>query len=398
MERTLSCKSTCDPQNPARIVFSYLAEGGANVVFSFIKPSFNDVFPWFCFVDSTDGNDTLWDEKSNPVVLKGVVGYPDIMGKVLRVSKGVDKTLRCDEIVSGFCNDIQPLFVRGSIRTIVSDSTNGLSETALTLPDVDLRNHLMEHERVMLSDETVQDLMAKCDRICEKNLDGSLSRDPRWGILLPDLTPEPDMAILIELKPKWLSQSPSSPPNAVRCRTCAMQVAKPKDAAKYLCPLRLVSGEGDDIYPWILDRVNEKLAKGLSRARTRAPKYASLIVEYLTQGDGKALLQHLEFLQTHLDPQGITRRPKENPNATFDRNLRLAMTLRDCSLFLTVTYNGGLEDFGPVTVTSVLGDLDFKSADKIDDWLSKEKELESINAYTKKVEGNLGCVLNKTKG
>jgi inositol-pentakisphosphate 2-kinase len=45
------------------------------------------------------------------------------------------------------------------------------------------------------------------------------------------------------------------------------------------------------------------------------------------------------------------------------------------------------------TIECKLGDLDFKSADKIDDWLQKETELLKSNAYTREVKEDLGCLI-----
>jgi len=213
------------------------------------------------------------------------------------------------------------------------------------------------------------------------------------------MSPTVGLSVTIEVKPKWLVQSPNAPLDAVRCRTCAMQVAKPKDLNSYICPLRLSEGSSEMIYPWIFDRVTEQLAEHHSETPTekhqQAPRIAASIVAYLTQGDGKALVRHLKWLQTRLDPQGVCLRDKMYPKSTFDRNLRLAMTLRDCSLYITAHYAAVGTD--TVEVDSKLGDLDFKSADKMDDWLSKEELLLRDAAYTRRIDEEFGCLIAKVR-
>lgn len=411
--------------NDAFVRFEYLNQGGANVIFKIEAAERSDAKPWFIFVDRKG------DGKEN------IVQYVDILNKVLRVNKGLDKTLRCDEVLAGFNNDVRPLFLPKPIKIITRSMTSGeLVEDSVDVSGVvDLTKHLMEHEGVLLCDEVMTNLMSKCRNILpEKRPDGSISRDMRVGILLPDMSPTPDESITIEVKPKWLVQSPNAPLNAVRCRTCAMQVAKPKDTPKYLCPLRLVQGSSPRLHSWILDKVCGQLvehtaprileifnrhfpdlsmptAEGGPGARPQVLQLGSLItsaiVEYLSQGDGKALLWHLMYLQGRLDRQGVCMREATSFKDTFDRNLRLAMTLRDCSMYITARYLSPPDDVwlpryancpvGEYKVDSKLGDLDFKSADKIGDWLAKEKELLDRDAYTKNVLEDLGCVLSEKK-
>jgi tetratricopeptide (TPR) repeat protein len=84
------------------------------------------------------------------------------------------------------------------------------------------------------------------------------------------------------------------------------------------------------------ERMLERALQGYKNAldqRRQGTRITTSIVAYLTQGEGDKLLQHLKFLQTELDRQGVCLRDKMFSRSTFDRNLRLAMTLRDCSLY-----------------------------------------------------------------
>jgi inositol-pentakisphosphate 2-kinase len=379
MSEIRCCVSTSDveypkgliPDNDTLIRFEYLNQGGANVIFKIVPPkSAGDGQPSFSFLD----------RKGDSVA---VIHRENVTNLVLRVNKGLEKTLRCNEVVDGFYGHVRPLFVSGYVQD------SGLRGR-------DLTKHLMEHQGVLLSSDVMTDLMSKCDTILPETTAeaNKNSKSHRWGILLPDMSPTAGLSITIEIKPKWLAQSPNAPPNALRCRTCAMQVTKPKDATRYLCPLRLVDGGSDVLNRWILDRVTEQLLEHSAtpaEQQRQAPRIASSIVTYLTQGGGKTLLEHLKALQKQLDPQGVLLRDEVQLKSKFDHNLRLAMTLRDCSMYITAHYT--TSDTGTVVVDSKLGDLDFKSADKIDDWMSKEKELLEAGAYTRMVDPDMGCLL-----
>lgn len=94
---------------------------------------------------------------------------------------------------------------------------------------------------------------------------------------------------------------------------------------------------------------------------------AQRIVPYLTTGPGHKILQHIRYLQGQLDPRGVLSCPS---GSTEEDRLRLAMTLRDCSLFIRVPW---ADTNAPIEAK--LGDLDFKSRGKTHDWLMKEEGL-----------------------
>lgn len=52
------------------------------------------------------------------------------------------------------------------------------------------------------------------------------------------------------------------------------------------------------------------------------------------------------------------------------------MTLRDCSLFVRIPYDES------IPIEAKLGDLDFKSSDKLHDWYNKEQMLVHGGWYT----------------
>jgi inositol-pentakisphosphate 2-kinase len=398
MSQARCCIGTQDDiPDEARISLEYLHQGGANVVFKIHAcQDQNDGKPSLLFVD-------LHNSASHAQP----VHSSETSNKVLRVHKGLDKTLRSEEVIQGFIQDVRPLFQRGSIPVITNSTAHGNTShtpaaSTLILPDHDLTTYLMDHEPVVLFPDAMAALTSQSDTICQERGAEALT-SVRWGILLPDMSPVLGSSVTLEIKPKWLVQSPTAPLNAIRCRTCALQILKPKDPKKYLCPLQLIHGDSDDIFQWAYNRFASKLgveevkrssdvAKEEQENTTAA--IATHVTAYLTKGPGSTVLKHLEFLQSKLDPQGALRRGETRPRDTFDHNLRLAMTLRDCSMYINIRY----ENVDALEVVCKLGDLDFKSADKMDDWAGKERELLASDAYTSVgVQNEPHCIYRKTR-
>lgn len=365
----------------ARISLEYLHQGGANVVFKIRACQ-----------DRTDGKPSLlFVDVHKDVALARSLHDSEVCNKVLRVHKGLEKTLRSEEVIQGFDRDVKPLFQPGTISVIADNRATGHNAhtpaaTSLELPDYDLTAFLMDHEPVALFPDAMAAITSQSKDIRQEQ-GARTPTSARWGILLPDMSPVPGSSITLEIKPKWLVQSPTAPVDAVRCRTCALQILKPKDPKKYICPLQWIHGNVDSIYQWAYGRVAGKLeveeAKGSSKAEAeehevRTTAIATHIAAYLAKGPGSTLLRQLEFLQSRLDPQGVLRRTETSSKDVFDHNLRLAMTLRDCSMYINVRY----QNVDAPEIICKLGDLDFKSADKMEDWAEKEQELLASGAYT----------------
>jgi inositol-pentakisphosphate 2-kinase len=373
----------------ASICFKYLNQGGANVIFK--------IHPW---LPNKAGNGEAFifvDAKIDSLTVVPI-HHSELVNKVLRIDKGLNKTLRCDEIISGFYSHVWPLFIPAAPITIVVISPEATyALLPILMPDLDFTKHLMDHQGVALYPSVMVDVTSKTDTVRKEREAQRPLHTERWGILLPDMSPEVGSSVTIEIKPKWLAQSPTAPPNAIRCRTCALQVLKPKDPKKYICPLQLLNGRWDSIYPWILGRVAEQIGEqARPHDKDQTSAIASHLATYLIKGDGQALLQHLRSLQRKLDHHGVlcrkwTKDSSQEVRDAFDRNLRLAMTLRDCSLFIRMKYSSAGADAS--TIECKLGDLDFKSADKMDDWLEKETELLKSNAYTRELKEDLGCLI-----
>ncbi|KAJ4991489.1 inositol-pentakisphosphate 2-kinase [Stagonosporopsis vannaccii] len=352
------------------ISFESLNEGAANAVFS-VQLNKNVVKTGgFLFVAVRDAGNTATTIPSHMVA-----------DKVLRVSKGLPKSLRSEVIVDGFMADVRPLFVSHRTST----------KTGQTLEDIDLDKHLMAHLPVVLFDEAMSVLKKLVPAI------RPLNETAQFGILLPNMSTVPGQNITFEIKPKWLAQSPNAPPDAIRCRTCALQFSRGRGTPRdYICPLRLSNEDAASnsdvvqIQRWAMTALSVQIKKDTNTHLHHEEALKTLVdrvVIYFTAGDGRTLLLHLKKLQATLDSEGILRRyarPRDDSNFVYD--LRLAMTLRDCSLFVVVPILGD-------GIISKLADLDFKSAEKIDDWRDKEAALVSEGWYVKNPEAHNVCLL-----
>lgn len=352
------------------VSFQSLNEGAANAVFSIQSQQRMQDASGFLFVAVKDSGETA---TAIPAKL--------ILDKVLRVSKGLPKSLRSEVIVDGFMADVRPLFV----------SPRSSTNTSQTLEEINLDQHLMAHLPVVLFEEAMAALKGLVPAI------RPLGSAAQFGILLPNMSTIPGQNITFEIKPKWLAQSPAAPPDAIRCRTCALQFSRGRGIPDdYICPLRLsneepsTNGDAGHIRRWAKSALSKQLR---SDSNARLPQDLLLdvlvdrVVSYFTTGDGRTLLLHLKKLQSTLDSEGILQRyarPRDDFNFVYD--LRLAMTLRDCSLFVVVPIRDG-------EITSKLADLDFKSAEKIDDWRDKEAALVEEGWYTKSPKAHDVCLL-----
>ncbi|KAK1085495.1 Inositol-pentakisphosphate 2-kinase [Friedmanniomyces endolithicus] len=215
-------------------------------------------------------------------------------------------------------------------------------------------DNLVEHELVTLQPDAVADV---------NDLIGEASRRPfhrvgnLWpggthGVLVTDMSPGQN-ELLIELKPKWLAQSPNAPRNAMRCRTCALRARRAADGAiitvtdaQGFCPLDLVSEHPDN--------------RGLAAARLTDDPRAR---EFLVGHEAQSLFRTLKEHQQRWDPNGVLAPACESDS----RSLSKAMTIRDCTLFVLVKSDGEIE--------AKLGDLDVKGLDKLAKWRASEQGL-----------------------
>lgn len=382
IECQLSDPATSDQNGPPLVAVEYLAEGAANVVFS-LRPSNKAKFNF-----------------------KHVT-----LGHVLRISKGLNSsssssTVPGIQVKRDFDQIIAPIF-----------HEDGLSALLLDLETVRLPRELIEQANEQIMDTKTSSRKTK------------LPDSTDVGFLMPDMSSVLGESLTIEIKPKWLLQSPNAPEESYRCRNCALHAQRKATCKKldingepYICPLKLHAGNPSDIQSFIRQRIREDIQSKESIDPDVENRVVDAMTAYFSpEGQGHKILDAIHKRQRQYDPEGIQARPtytgaaghakeilyiaKEGrgdqlfnrpaPHARsaalpvpdtdnlddelskaeedierleqFDRGIRIAMTLRDCSLYVRANYTGKT-----VEIEAKLGDLDYKSDQKFNDWQLKE--------------------------
>ncbi|TKA24346.1 hypothetical protein B0A50_06816 [Salinomyces thailandicus] len=212
--------------------------------------------------------------------------------------------------------------------------------------------HLIEHELVELDEGAVPALNASLKRYKRpSNRSGDvMAEDEKYGLLVTDMSPLPREARLVQLKPKWLAQSPTAPRDAKRCRTCALRAQRAARGvrtatdAQESCPLALVSENVED-----------------RRQAAAAATQDKTLQVYIVR-DALPLFKTLREKQQEFDARGVL----DDVDDAATADVCKAMTLRDCTLFL---------HSGPLGIEARLGDLDMKQPEKLDKWRSVERSL-----------------------
>ncbi|THV50083.1 hypothetical protein BGAL_0165g00020 [Botrytis galanthina] len=183
-----------------------------------------------------------------------------------------------------------------------------------------------------------------------------------YGLLVTDMTPRKSLQeTVVEFKPKWLSPSHEMPPKAIRCRTCALHARriafgeerKNTDLQSYLCPLKLTDDDPK------LKFANYEASASHILHKTRDSPAVQSLAKWIHENP---LLKRLRDLQTEYDRKGSLKSEKAS------HELCVAMTLRDCSLYIRMNKDSQV-------IEARLGDLDYKSASKYSSWRKKEQEL-----------------------
>lgn len=278
---------------PAGVQLIYLAEGGANVIYRFVA--------------SAPVKSAL--ALKSPLSTAGVEacsGVPaQLRGKLLRLRKETAADIPYQEIVRNFDNIIRPLFKPEEL----------VEQTLIRLPE---------------------GLIQRCNeqlRLAETNglrpakrHGGYLCVNESFGLVITDMTTADDPgASMAELKPKWLTPSPSAPSTARRCRTCALREMKNHNVQslqqtghrRSFCPLDLVSERFENVL-----RATAFIKGCGDRAHLARILYRN------------STLQKLQSHQKAMKNVGLHGPPAQS------REMSVAMTLRDCTMFIKVSLVG----------------------------------------------------------
>lgn len=369
------------------IQLEYLAEGAANIVYKIIPPAPS---PSVTVDAEFEDYDFPPSEISAPRI------HPGFDGKVVRLRKATASGATVQESFKHYEEQIVPLFPQ----------ERGLIEHVLFKPTQALLRVLNDQLKAMEFHATRP----------RKRHGVYLADDEEYGLLITDMScssPSDAACRCVEFKPKWLVQSPSAPNDAVRCRTCALRHLRRSQGhgtssrinETDFCPLGLVSTEKAVVEEnvermFIIDSNVELTSKGNDGVR-------QCLNDFVYRNP---LLEHLGKIQRDCDPLGVV-----NSNATsHTQALSVAMTLRDCTLFLKVSdasasrlkrhvdgHSRQVPLDGEGDIEARLGDLDFKSPDKgkWDYWRDLETRLIDEGWYTGRekaeVEQDELCILSK---
>lgn len=226
-------------------------------------------------------------------------------------------------------------------------------------------------------------VLASADPSRRSDFRGSrISPTTTTGMLVEDMAKKHPSDVVFEFKPKWLAQSPSAPAGSIRCRNCAREVQKRVEKQGHAdkpidCPLDLLACREDEAS---MEQAMKSLVPGLEKGSRDWERLA----EWLR---GNELLPGLRELQTGLDPLG----PLEaDPR---DEKFQLAMTLRDCSVFVRIPGEEGAE------VEAKVADLDKKNWEaKLEYWRATERGLIEEGYYEGRVGGEgTNCLLERRR-
>lgn len=218
---------------------------------------------------------------------------------------------------------------------------------------------------------------------------------------------ENDLFTLHEIKPKWLHQSPRAPQGAEQCRNCAREVQRNlKNSTRnpVFCPLNLVKATD---FPR-----NQNVAGDIRRALGLSEAQSDNLQAWLRVS---TLLRRLRAKQWDLDHAGEKVVPAtesasaSGPSSSAaegegddggngadddDDNIAkycLAMTLRDCSLFLRIPRRPGAS---ADDVVAKLADLDKKNyGSKHAYWEGMEDGLHKKDLYWRSGGGGVSADL-----
>ncbi|RDL37420.1 uncharacterized protein BP5553_04853 [Venustampulla echinocandica] len=330
------------PAIPENTGISYLAEGGANIVYRISVP---DPSPPPSVIEEY-GDDTPPPTEINDVEEKiaSVAALNVFDNKLLRARKDLPTTVSCAVSHANWLRLIVCLFEPAQL----------VQQCLVQLRPAKVTEHL--NQKLLSWEHSSMKGSLSSPDIRPAKRHGVYLADDLYGLLITDMSPGHGDEV-IQFKPKWLLQSPSAPAGAKRCRTCA-KVARtaaklarenPGATKKGFCPLDLVSENSRDI-SWVISQLGGNPSKALRLQRWL---------------ESNTLLKRLRDAQCNLDRKGTF---ETDPG---DESFRLAMTLRDCSLYVRLPVDGKDDD----KIEARIGDLDLKSPDKGDYWKTVERQL-----------------------
>lgn len=361
------------PRLPSGLRLTYLAEGAANIIYKIEAE------------DTLSSDEILTSEIESysgstppPTELEdGDMFVPGneilLRGKLLRLRKDRMDSVSPLESQRDFERLIRPLF---DDEELIQSTAIGINGQLISQLNAEMK--------------TMEDLgtraALRCGIYLKSEAHGTVMNDVVYGLQ--------STVRILELKPKWLLQSSDAPKGSRRCRTCAlreMRAANPTSGVEAQKDTNNAASTKTTPTPSSgnISRISGFCPLDLSSqskphiTQTLTPYFQTA---HLPVSDSNLLLT---FLQTSPLLQKLKNLQASLQTSSSTADLLLLMTLRDCSLFLTLS---------PIGVTSArLGDLDLKSSTRIGNWRDNERGLCEGGWYESLIEGGRGvrCALER---
>ncbi|CZT49449.1 uncharacterized protein RSE6_10300 [Rhynchosporium secalis] len=360
------------PTLPSNARLEYLGEGAANIVYriSISRSPVQASTPPFTEIEEY-GEGTPPPSEIEPY--EGEENVQDLSvfdDKLLRVRKNLPTTLPSVEAQDQWSKLIFPLFPPSQLvhQSLISLRPQGYNHITA------LNASLKSAEAPSPSDKDKAPVIAR-----PKKRHGVYLADDEYGLLVTDMSGPG----VVQFKPKWLAQSISAPAGASRCRQCALRAQRealgPQQhnpgltlaRQEEFCPLNLLSEDKN---------INMNTAKAITWPHAEPDTVEQL--ENWLGGFGREMMKGLKDAQVRMGGRGVLA---ATPDDEFENlNLRIAMTLRDCSVFVRLTDDKGKE---AGEIEAKMGDLDVKSPGKLSYWQETERSLIDGGWYTNKEAG-----------
>lgn len=354
---------------------SYMAEGGANVIFK-IKINGAKRIP----------------------LLPGLTRQKmqALHGMLLRVRKEVGMHGRSTcEMMKEYEERIKPLF---HPRYLLQQKVIRLPRNITVLLEKMLVG--AEEQGIRPSKRRGDSLMPQTDPT--NSTTEELSTEDH-GILIQDLSPQVSTEHFLEFKPKWLMLSRGAPAAFKRCRTCALREMRRADGIlpgrgdSRFCPLDFLSNKSYILRPalrklWTIDKLEDEVldTSSFDIGQDVAPK-SNNVDTFAISGKSRGDIFETEF-RRKVQPllgrlkalQALHRHAEMHDfDCGSDQDVSLAMALRDCSVFLKVEATPKHVEILDVK----LADLDLKGTNrsKREKWMEMERRLVEEGWYEGKV-------------
>ncbi|KKY35491.1 putative inositol pentakisphosphate 2-kinase-like protein [Diaporthe ampelina] len=378
---------------PSSAICTFVGEGAANVVFELAGVE-----------DYPDLNGTA-PPSNIPKVLARASRANENLGQLLRLPKDESNGPSYAELQEYWENKVSPLFethelVQQKLVRLPQDPEffDRLNQQLEQIEQKGTRRHDFAGHRFLPDGMNTGMLVEDMRPRAASSRPSSSGADDGQG-QNDGQEDDDDLFTLHEIKPKWLHQSPRAPEGAEQCRNCAREVQRNlKNSTRnpVFCPLNLVKATD---FPR-----NQNVVGDIRRALGLSAAQSDNLQAWLRESTLLRRLRANQWALDHADEKVVPASASASASASSasasgpfssatsggddddddDDNIAkycLAMTLRDCSLFLRIPRRPGAS---ADDVVAKLADLDKKNyGSKHEYWEGMEDGLHEKNLYWK---------------